>query len=159
MFIALVPRMVLTLFLSFCLLCVCVCVCLFRAVPAANGGSQARGPIRVTAAGLHHSHNNARSKPRLRPTPQLMPMLDPLPTDKDQPTTSRFLVGFVSTAPRQEPLSFFIRATPAAHGGSQVRGPIGAVASGLQHSHSNSGSEPSLQPTPQAHGHVGSLTH
>ena len=28
---------------------------LFRATPAAYGGSQARGPIRNTAAGLHHS--------------------------------------------------------------------------------------------------------
>ena len=47
--------------------------CLFafsRAAPVAYGGSQARGPIRATAAGLHHS--NARSKPCLRSTPQLM---------------------------------------------------------------------------------------
>ena len=41
------------------------------------------------------------------------------------------------------------RAAPAAHGGSQARGPIGAAASGLHHSHSNSGSEPCLRPTPQ----------
>ena len=32
------------------------------------------------------------------------------------------------------------RATPMAYGGSQVRGRIGAVAAGLHHSHSNSGS-------------------
>ena len=38
----------------------------------------------------------------------------------------------------------FSRASPAAHGGSQVRGPIGAVAAGLCHSHSNLGSEPRL---------------
>ena len=36
---------------------------LFRATPEAYGGSQARGPIRATAAGLHHSHSNARSEP------------------------------------------------------------------------------------------------
>ena len=36
-----------------------------------------------------------------------------------------------------------------AYGGSQARGLIGAVASGLHHSHSNAGSEPHLQPTPQ----------
>ena len=37
--------------------------CLFRAVPAAYGGSQARGLIKTVAAALHHS--NARSEPHL----------------------------------------------------------------------------------------------
>ena len=61
-----------------------------------------------------------------------------------------------------------------AYGGSQARGGIGAVATGLRHSHSNSGSKLCLQPTPQlhhhqmgaasatyttAHGNAGSLTH
>ena len=56
----------------------CVCVfCLFRATPAAHGGSQARGPIGAEAAGLSHSHSNVRSEPHLRPTPQLTAMLDP----------------------------------------------------------------------------------
>ena len=40
-------------------------------------------------------------------------------------------------------------AAPAAYGGSQARGVIGAVAAGLCQSHSNAGSEPRLQPTPQ----------
>ena len=40
-------------------------------------------------------------------------------------------------------------ATPAAHGGSQARGPIGAAAAGLPPGPSNTGSEPHLQPTPQ----------
>ena len=46
---------------------------------------------------------------------------------------------------------FFLlfRAAPAADGSSQVRGPIGAVAASLRHSHSNVGSEPCLWPTPQ----------
>ena len=43
----------------------------------------------------------------------------------------------------------FSRATPMAYGGSQARGLIGAVATGLRQSHSNVGSEPRLQPTPQ----------
>ena len=43
----------------------------------------------------------------------------------------------------------FSRAAPTAYGGSQARGPIGAVATGLRQSHSNTGSEPHLQPTPQ----------
>ena len=45
-------------------------------------------------------------------------------------------------------LSFF-RAAPTAYVVSQVRGQIRAVADGLHHSHSNEGSEPHLQPTPQ----------
>ena len=40
---------------------------LFGAVPTAYGDSQARGPIRVVAAGLYHSHINAGSKLHLPP--------------------------------------------------------------------------------------------
>ena len=36
-----------------------------------------------------------------------------------------------------------------AYGGSQGRGRIGTVATGLRQSHSNTGSEPRLQPTLQ----------
>ena len=43
----------------------------------------------------------------------------------------------------------FSRATPAAYGGSQARGLIGAVATGLLQSHSHARSEPSLCPIPQ----------
>ena len=39
--------------------------CLFRATPAAYGGSQPRGRIGAVAAGLHHSHSNAFSEPHL----------------------------------------------------------------------------------------------
>ena len=51
--------------------------CHSRAAPSAYGGSQARGPIRAVAGGLHHSHRNARSKPHLQATPQLTATLDP----------------------------------------------------------------------------------
>ena len=57
--------------------------------------------------------------------------------------------------PSEEFISFFFclfaisRAAPAAYGGSQARGRIGAVAAGLRHSHSNAVSELRLQPTPQ----------
>ena len=46
---------------------------------------------------------------------------------------------------------FFLlfRATPMAYGSSQARGQIRATAAGLCHSHSNAGSKPCLQPTPQ----------
>ena len=40
-------------------------------------------------------------------------------------------------------------ATPMAYRGSQARDLIGAVAAGPHQSHSNVGSEPFLQPTPQ----------
>ena len=35
------------------------CLFVFRATPVAYGGSQSRGRIGATAAGLHHSHSNA----------------------------------------------------------------------------------------------------
>ena len=41
------------------------------------------------------------------------------------------------------------RAAPTAYGGSQAGGPIGAIAIGLHHSHSNVGSEPYLRATPR----------
>ena len=48
-----------------------------RAAPVAHRSSQASGRIGATAAGLHHSHSNVGSEPRLRPTLQVMAMLDP----------------------------------------------------------------------------------
>ena len=79
------------------------------------------------------------------------------------------LVGFITTEPQQELedstlfiyfLIFklcvcvcvfyaFARATPVAYGGSQARGLIRAIAASLHQSHSNSGSKPNLQATPQ----------
>ena len=46
-------------------------------------------------------------------------------------------------------LFVFSKAAPMAYGGSQARGRIGAVATSLCHSHSHTGSEPHLPPTPQ----------
>ena len=62
------------------LVVVVVCFCLFRAAPEAHGGSQARGQIRAVAAGLYHSHSNARSEPCLQsaPQPQQRRILNPL---------------------------------------------------------------------------------
>ena len=48
-----------------------------RAAPVAHGGSQARGLIGATAAGLCQSDSNARSELHLQPTPQLIATLDP----------------------------------------------------------------------------------
>ena len=50
---------------------------LLRAAAAAYGGSQARGQKRAVAASLRQSHSSARSKPCLRPTPQLTATPDP----------------------------------------------------------------------------------
>ena len=46
------------------------------------GDSQARGRNGATAAS--HSHSHMGSEPGLRPTPQVMATLDPLPTEQDQ---------------------------------------------------------------------------
>ena len=43
---------------------------------------------------------------------------------------------------------FIFTAAPAAYRNSRVRGRIGAAATGLRHSHSNSGSKLCLQPSP-----------
>ena len=48
---------------------------LFRATPAAYGGSWARGLTGAGAASLYH--NNTGSEPHLWPTPQLIAMPDP----------------------------------------------------------------------------------
>ena len=50
---------------------------LFRAAGVTYGGSQDRGPIGAAAAGLGHSHSNARSGPHLQFTPQLTATPDP----------------------------------------------------------------------------------
>ena len=49
----------------------------FRVAPVAHGSSQARGQFRAAAASLQHSHGDEGSKACLRPTPQLIAMLDP----------------------------------------------------------------------------------
>ena len=61
---------------------------------------------------------------------------------------------------RMRDFFFPFRAAPAAYGGSQARGRIGAAAAGLCQSHSNAGSELHLWPMRrEARGHAGSLTH
>ena len=65
----------------------------------------------------------------------------------------RFLTHCATVGTSQ--LSFFLffallfRAAPEAYGGSQARGPVGAIAAGLHHSHSHARSEPHLPPTLQ----------
>jgi len=50
---------------------------LFRAIPMAYGGFLPRGPIEAAAASLRRSHSNVKSKPFLRPAPQLTAKPDP----------------------------------------------------------------------------------
>uniref|UniRef100_A0A8D1DQ06 GINS complex subunit 2 n=1 Tax=Sus scrofa TaxID=9823 RepID=A0A8D1DQ06_PIG len=57
--------------------------------------------------------------------------------------------AFQKWSPLASLLFLSFRATPSAHGGSQARGRIGAVAAGLHRSHSRARSEPRLRPTPQ----------
>ena len=83
---------------------------LFRAAPMAYGGTQARDWIGAVAAGLHNSHSNSRSELHLQPTPQLMVMLDPYPTEPRpgvKPVSSWMLVRFISLSHnRQSPTVF-----------------------------------------------------
>ena len=72
-------------------LCFFVLFCFFlsRATPEPYGSSQARGGPRAAAAGLHHSHSNARSL-----THWARPGIQPL--------SSWRLVGFVTSEPQWE---------------------------------------------------------
>ena len=54
---------------------------LFRAAPTAYGSSQAKGPIRAVAAGLHHSHSHTGPELHLQPTPWLMATPGSQPTE------------------------------------------------------------------------------
>ena len=62
---------------------------LFRAAPVTHGSSQARGLIKATAASLLHSHSNISS-------------LTYWARPGFKPTTSWFLLRFVSAVPRWE---------------------------------------------------------
>ena len=59
-----------------------------------------------------------------------------------------FLMPYIHTHTQTHTHSLF-RATPMAYGCSQARGRIRAVAFGLDHSQSNTGSKPHLPSTPQ----------
>ena len=122
--------------------------------PVAYGGSQARGLIGAVAASLCQSHSNAGSEPCLQPTPQLMAMPDPTEQGQGlnpQPHGSQSDL-FPLRHNRNPNFLFFLFfclftiswAAPAAYGGSQARGLIGAVATGLRQSHRNEGSKPRL---------------
>ena len=50
-------------------------VWLFKTTPVVYGGSQSRGQIGATAAGLHYSHSSTGYELHLQPTPQLMTTL------------------------------------------------------------------------------------
>ena len=78
---------------------------LFRAVPVAYGGSQDRGLIGVTAAGVCHSHSHTSYEPHLQPTPHLKAMPGSLThwaRPGIEPVSSWILVGFVATEPQWE---------------------------------------------------------
>ena len=76
----------------------------FRATSVAHGGSQARVLIRAVVAGLHQSHSNARSKLCLQSTTahSNARSLTHWARPGIEPTTSLFLIGFVSIAPQGE---------------------------------------------------------
>ena len=112
-------------------------VLFFRAVPMAYGGSQARGLIVATAAGLHHSHSNARSEPHLRPTPHAGP-LHPLSEARDR-TRNLMVPSRIHYLCAQQELFlfifFFFLWSHLWHMEVPRSGSIGAAAAGLRHSH------------------------
>ena len=73
----------------------------------------------------------------------------------DNNNSNKNCYNLFSTYSKIDILFYFIlvflsfRTTPTAYGGSQARGSIGTVAAGRRQSHSNTGSEPHLPPTPQ----------
>ena len=82
---------------------------LFRAAPEAYGGSQARGLIGATAAGLHHSHSKCRIRAMYAYTAAHgnTGFLTHWAKPGIKPATSWFLVGFVSASPLRELLVQF----------------------------------------------------
>ena len=69
---------------EFCFVFLCLFAFFSSVARTAYGGSQARGRIGTVAPGLHHSHSNEGSEPRLQPTPQCTATPDPLPAEQGQ---------------------------------------------------------------------------
>ena len=77
----------------------------FKVVPTTCGGSQARGLISATAAGLHYSYSNTRSEPRLwhiHHISRQCRILTHWARPGIKPVSSWIQVGFISTEPRWE---------------------------------------------------------
>ena len=73
----------------------------------------------TVAASLHHRHSNAGSKPHLPPTPQLMAMLDPQPTEWGQglnPNPQGYLSGSYLPATTGTPWFLFFKSKTVTHG-------------------------------------------
>ena len=75
------------------------------------GISQVRGSMRATAARPRHSHTNAGSKHRLKPTPQLTATPHPRPTEQGWDQTHILVatsqICFPCAATETPPLQFF----------------------------------------------------
>ena len=78
-------------------------LCLFRIAPRAYGSSQARVRIWVTPAGLHHSHSNTSSEPRLQPGNTRS--FSPPSKARIEPMSSWILVEFITAEPQWELLA------------------------------------------------------
>ena len=79
--------------------------CFFLCRSPPHNPSPPRGQIGMVDASRYHSHRNARSKPCLQPTPQLMAVPDPLihwTRPGIKPPSSRILVRFVTAEPCQK---------------------------------------------------------
>ena len=135
---------------------------LLRALAGAGGGrNQSKGHLAEASAGTScQGCSSPRAAggalPTISPLSHKTSPMSPSSVSRKAPchSGSHNCSGFSGTAL----LCFFLfvfclfaisQAAPSAYGGSQARGQIGAVATGLRQSHSNAGSEPRLQPTPQ----------
>ena len=85
--------------------------------------------------------------------------VETLISDQTHVSKDLYISISIHTHTHTHTLFLLFRAAPAAYGGSQARGPIEAVAASLQHSHSNTGSEPQTATYTTAHSNSGSLTH
>ena len=84
----------------------------FRATPKGYGGSQTKGWIRAIATGLYHSHSKAGSELCLWPTPQLMAIPDPQPSEWGQgsnPHPHGYYPDLFPLSYIKNPLSSFLR--------------------------------------------------
>ena len=112
--------------------------------PAAYGGSQASGQIGAIVAGRHHSHSILRSS-------LVTQWVKDLALSLQIPGLELPHAAGMAKKEKRALCFFFclFSAVPEVYVGSQARGQIRAVATGLHHSHSKARSKLCLQPTPQ----------
>ena len=135
--------------------CVCVCVYLSRATPMGHGSSQPEVQLELQplacAIATATPHLSRICDRHHSPQPSQIP--NPLSKARDGTCVLMDTIGSVNGwAKTGSPFfffSFFLGPHPQHMEVPVLWGQIGATAASLCHSHSNTGSEPHLRPTPQ----------